>query len=337
MAANDHFRDSKTTAAKRGAKPFPFSVMEQKPGALDRLDIRFRWGNFGIRVLRCHLTTFPPGRIVGFHKHSEYEFHFIPRGKGIVILEDIPYALHEGMFYLTGPGVMHYQEADPSEAMDELCLHVDIVRLEDKAQRRAGTQDDTDDWESEWEAKEAEECVRRLQEMPVRPTVDQYNAMQWFLTAYRAWNENQPGVFTTIKQSVIQMLLRATRAFADKAIWHSLPPRDMNAYRFQLAVQFIQDNYASPITLEEVAEKIQISGRQLQRIFREQSNESFSEYVESIRLAHVCAHLLESELTIEQIAAEHGFPNSNYLYYVFKKRFQMTPKQYKEQNATKET
>jgi len=98
---------------------FPFQDMETKPDALDRLDIQFQWGNYGINVLRCHLTSFPSARVVQLHHHSEYEFHFIPRGKGKVIMKDTPYALREGLFYLTGPNVEHYQEADPIESMED--------------------------------------------------------------------------------------------------------------------------------------------------------------------------------------------------------------------------
>lgn len=323
-----HITTSKNNNNKP-TKPFLYAIMEQKSDALERLEIYFRWGHYGFRVLRFHLTSFPPGRIIGFHKHSEYEFHFIPRGKGSVILEDKHYALQEGMFYLTGPNVMHLQEADALEAMDELCLHIDIYELNDneKVKSSFGLE-----MERSWEIQEAEACVQGLRDMPLRPVIDQYHAMNCFLTAYRAWQDHQPGLFTTLKQSVIQILLRSVRVHQGDQLPLSLPPRDMNTYRFQLAAQFIQDNYAYSISLDDVAEKIHISGRQLQRIFREQSSLSFSEYVEKIRLTGVCTELLNSTETIEQIVMKHGFTNSNYFYYVFRKRFQMTPSQYKQQH-----
>jgi AraC-like DNA-binding protein/mannose-6-phosphate isomerase-like protein (cupin superfamily) len=316
----------KASEIRRAEKPFAYDLMKRKPDALERLEFQFRWGAYGVRVLKFHLTHFPPSRVIGFHKHSEFEFHFIPGGKGKVILGDREFSLRPGMFYLTGPEVLHQQEADSEEGMDELCLHVDIVQLGERHPR------DENEWGTEWEWREAEECVKQLKKLPLVPAEDEYAAMKWFLTAYRAWYENQPGFYTTIKQSIIQILLRSMRAYGAKPAEFALPTRDMKAHRFHLALQFIQDNYASPITLEEVAEKVNVSGRQLQRIFREQSLGSFSEYLERTRLSKVCAQLLHSEKTVEQIAAEHGFTNSNYLYYVFKKRFHLTPSQYRQQN-----
>lgn len=317
------------TPKQRSPKPFVFKMMEEKPYALDRLDIQFRWGNYGIRVLRCHLTSFPPGKIVDFHKHSEFEFHFIPRGKGMVILGEQPYPLDAGMFYLTGPDVIHYQEADGQEAMDELCLHIDIIPIKETAcdDRSSSI------WSGQQEVNEAEECVRQLKRVPLYPTVDQYNAMQCFLTAYRAWYENQSGVFTTIKQSVIQILLRSIRGYTDISHQLPIPSRDMNSHRFQLAVQFIENNYTGPLSLEDVADKLQISGRQLQRIFKEQSAVSFSKYLEQVRLSHVCSGLMLSERNVENIALENGFSSGNYLNYAFKKNLGLTPMQYRNQRG----
>ncbi|WP_127579988.1 AraC family transcriptional regulator [Paenibacillus koleovorans] len=323
----------KAPSLKKGAAPFAFQPLEQDRFSLDRLDLKFRWGHYGIHVLRCHLMQFAPGKSVSFHKHSEFEFHFIPRGKGKVILKDREFALHEGLFYLTGPDLIHYQEADAHEAMDELCLHIDIRELESGGSDNASAHLPEDDWGSGREQEEAETCIRRLRELPPETAVDRYNAMQWFMAASRAWKENQHGAYTTIKQAIIQILLRTVRGYEAAIVPEDasgIPQRDMNAFRFQLATRFIQDNHAGLITLENVAEKLSISGRQLQRIFREQAGVTFRDYVEDVRLSHICRELLEGDRTFEQMAVEHGFSGGNYLYYVFKRRMGMTPGQYRE-------
>ncbi|MGV2686271.1 cupin domain-containing protein, partial [Clostridium perfringens] len=137
---------------------FPYELMKDRQDALERLDLRVYWGRYEIRVLRFHLTTFPPGKIVSFHKHAEYEFHFIPRGKGTVIMEEEPYPLREGMFYLTGPNVLHYQEADIAEPMDELCLHVDIIPRDEVSDHESQALPVSDPWEM----AEADDCMEKL-------------------------------------------------------------------------------------------------------------------------------------------------------------------------------
>lgn len=310
------------------ANVFPYEVMWERQDALERLDIRFFWGSYEIRVLRFHLTSFAPGKVVGFHKHAEFEFHFIPRGKGIVIMGEREHALREGMLYVTGPGVVHYQEADAHEAMDELCLHVDIVRRDRSAAAYAGAAG-----ADAWEDQEAEACIARLQAIPFHPAADAFQAMPRFLEAYLACRERQPGLYTTIKQCVVQILLRTVRAYDDATSGAELPVRDMKAYRYRLALEYMRANAGGSVTIEDVADKLRISARQLQRVFKEKNGgRSFSSVLEDIRLEGVCRRLSEGDLTIDQIAVLEGYANGSYLHAVFRKRFGMTPSAYRLQH-----
>jgi AraC-like DNA-binding protein/quercetin dioxygenase-like cupin family protein len=319
------------TARYKMNNSFYFQPMQADPHALERLDLRFRWGRYGIQVLKCHLVEFSRGTVIPFHKHREYEFHFIPRGKGLLMLEDGSFPVQSGTFYLTGPQVMHQQESDQWDPMNELCLHIDIIPLD---QPEAGL----DAWGESWEVVEADECVRQLDLMTAQPTLDRYDAMSYFLTAYNAWRNRELGAFSTIRQSIIQILLRAARAHNVTQIQPALPSRDMNAYRYQLATQYIRDNYARTLTLDEVAASLHICGRQLQRIMDEQAGETFTNYLEQFRLTRVCRALIQTEHTVEQLAAQHGFSSGSYLHYVFKKRMGITPLRYRaEQRISAET
>lgn len=302
---------------------YPFEKMLERQDLLERLDITIAWGHYEIRVLRFHLTSFPAGRIVDFHNHAEFEFHFIPRGKGKVILGDQMHSLSEGMLYLTGPGVVHYQEADAEEDMDELCLHVDIVE-----QPREGV--------DPWEAAESEETIAKLKALPLVPVHDYHRAMNCFLEAYEACDRKLIGYYTSIKQLVISILLRTVRAHDNGEIRVEAPERDMSMYRYEYAVQYMEANYSNVVTLEHVAEKLHISTRQLQRIFYQvQPGMPFSRVLEDIRLSAVCRNLEESNGSIEQIALVSGFTNANYLHAVFRKRLGMTPSAFRKMKQTK--
>lgn len=310
---------------------FPYEMMLERGDVLERLELCIKWGPYDIHVLRFHMAQFPPGRIIGFHKHAEYEFHFIPRGKGKVIIVDQEYALRPGMFYLTGPDIMHYQEADQHEAMDELCLHVDIIdRTEQEDSNDPSSSDD------HWENAEARDCIEKLRTLPLIPATDLYHAMPRFLEAYEACSENFVGSYTTIKQTVIQILLRAVRAYDTEKDQQQLPTRDMKAYRYRLAMEYIYANYDGPITLEAVADKLNLSARHIQRLFKELHNgHSFSRILEDIRLKVVCRELEGTDQSIEKIAMLAGFTGGNYLHAVFRRKFGVTPSQYRKSSRQK--
>ncbi len=328
----DH-RDSRETSGKKlpdrkaagSASPFPYARMAERQDALDRLELQFRWGGYGIRVLRCHLASFPPGHIINFHKHSEYEFHYIPKGKGKVILVDQAYDLHEGMFYLTGPDLVHYQESDPEDPMYELCLHLDIVPL--------GADAEPTGWGDELEAAEARDCIAALERMPLGPAVDRFHAMNGFLEAYRVLEEQPIGFYTLLKQAIVQIMLRTVRVLDGADGRTGIPERDMSFHRYRLATQYIQDNESMPLSLEQVAEAIGISPRQLQRIFRSEGRTTFRDYLEHTRLTAICSDLLLTDKAIEEIAISHGYANPNYLYPVFKSKYEVTPSAYRRMHA----
>ncbi|MCM3785724.1 helix-turn-helix domain-containing protein [Neobacillus mesonae] len=310
---------------------YPFALMNEQRHALEQLNVDFCWGHYGIRVVQFHLITFPAGKIIEFHKHSsEYEFHFIPRGKGKVILEK-EYELSEGMMYLTGPHVMHYQEAAPDEAMEELCLRIEIIPLKQAADMSAASPSEDGYWNSgiQEEYKEADACIRQLSEIPKTPVFDRFKAMECFLTAYTAWYRNEPGIFTLVKQAVINILLRTARAYFPHPE-RSLPSRDMGRYRYRLAEQFMKDNYMEPLTIEVVADRIHLSARQLQRILKEYGGGTFSDMLESIRLSHICKKLTGTESTMDEIAEETGYSSANYLHFVFKRAYGITPMEYRK-------
>ncbi|QAY65229.1 AraC family transcriptional regulator [Paenibacillus protaetiae] len=308
---------------------FLYDAMREKPDALERLDLRFTWGGYEIRVLRFHLVHFHAGKIITAHKHDEFEFHFIPRGKGKVTVEEQTYKLREGMFYLTGPGVVHAQEADSVEAMDELCLHVDILPLK------------TDlNVADSLEKMEADECINRLKQLPKYPVMDVNHAMPCFLQAYEACMDNKVGSFTTIKHSLVQILLRSVLSYDtgdNGASIAGLPARDMKQYRYKLALQFMRANYAGTLTLEDLADRLNISSRQLQRILKDRHpDKTFSTLLEDIRLEAVCSRLARTTDSIEEIALSEGFSSGNYLHLVFRKRLGITPNQYRLKHAAEE-
>jgi len=303
-----------------------YKEMYERMDALERLDLAFHWGPYDIRVLHCHLVKFNPGAVINFHMHAEFEFHFIPGGKGNVIIEDTPYALSPGMFYLTGPHVLHYQESDAHEPMEELCLHIDIV------ERQKDEQNMTFDSRSqEQEILEAVGCIEKLKTLPKQPAMDTYEAMNCFVEAYRAAQNSYLGSYTTIKQAIIQILLRAVRAFEKtEEELPAIPTRNMKQYRYKLALEYIHSNYERQLSIDDVAQNLRISVRQLQRLLKEFSPEqTFSHIVEDIRLAAVRKLLLTTDLSIETIALRSGFSSGNYLHTIFKQKYEVTPSQYR--------
>ena len=83
--------------------------------------------------------------------------------------------------------------------------------------------------------------------------------------------------------------------------------------------------YSEPLTLEDCAKKLFINEKYLGRIFKEQTGYTFHEYLNHVRLIRAKNLLLESKLSVTNIALECGFSGAPYFNRSFKKKFGMTP------------
>ncbi|MCL6613573.1 MAG: helix-turn-helix domain-containing protein, partial [Firmicutes bacterium] len=95
------------------------------------------------------------------------------------------------------------------------------------------------------------------------------------------------------------------------------------------AQEFIEANLGKTISLSQVAREVYMSPSYLSRLFREQTGESFSEYV-TRRKMEVARRLLdEGEKKIYEIAAAVGYTDPAYFGRVFRQIFNVTPTDYR--------
>lgn len=96
----------------------------------------------------------------------------------------------------------------------------------------------------------------------------------------------------------------------------------------QKAVNYINNNYNRPITLNEVSNYVYLSSSYLSTLFKTEMNESFKNYLNKLRIEHSKSLLTTTNNSIIDVASAVGFDNQNYFSTVFKKYTNMSPKEY---------
>nr|WP_290122895.1 helix-turn-helix transcriptional regulator [Thermoclostridium stercorarium] len=91
------------------------------------------------------------------------------------------------------------------------------------------------------------------------------------------------------------------------------------------------------ISLDEVAEHINISPAYLSKLFKENTGVNFVTYVKELKFELAMDLLLNSDLTIQQIAHEVGFNTPAYFIQQFKARYGYTPNSFRKQKSFLET
>ena len=100
-------------------------------------------------------------------------------------------------------------------------------------------------------------------------------------------------------------------------------------------IDFISANLHQPISLDAIADKINVSQRQLLRIMRSYLNESLSAYITRQRVERAVMYMQMEEISLTRLSEMAGYDNPQSFSKAFKKQFGISPKTYLNQLQTK--
>ena len=95
-------------------------------------------------------------------------------------------------------------------------------------------------------------------------------------------------------------------------------------------MNYIQANYLD-VSLDDLAEKFFLSKPYLSKYIKEKSGMTFGDLVKKIRMKKAKALLKSSNMTVENIAMSVGYQNVEHFNRLFKKAYDMTPMQFRNQ------
>lgn len=101
----------------------------------------------------------------------------------------------------------------------------------------------------------------------------------------------------------------------------------------QASLRFLEDHYNST-NLLELSEMIGIEEMQLGKIIEDKLGVTFWEILTHKRFLKAVFMLVETELTVEEIAETTGYENISFFYRQFKRRYNMTPYQFRKKSRS---
>ena len=104
--------------------------------------------------------------------------------------------------------------------------------------------------------------------------------------------------------------------------------------RLTAMLNFIQNNYQD-VTLESMAAQFHLSEPYISKYIKDKSGKTFGEHVAHIRMKRAKTLLKNGNMTVENIADVVGYPSVEHFNRTFKKCFDMTPLQYRNESREK--
>jgi AraC-like DNA-binding protein len=255
------------------------------------------------------------------HQHPQWQLTLIKSGKGQFLSGDYVGRFQAGDVFLVGENIPHVFRSDPeyfegktnlgsfgqTVFFDFQALGNALVEIEDlqelrKFHERAGT------------------CFRVMGKTRER-VVDIFQGFG------QSWGLNRLSL-------AFELLDLVKHDSADLLSLHqnpiplSLSERDGN--RMDQVIQLMLQERHRPISLQEVAEKANMSKEAFCRFFKLRTRKTFTQYLQQLRINEAQKLLIETDLSISTIAFQVGFENLSYFNRAFKSILGITPREFRK-------
>lgn len=250
---------------------------------------------------------------VALHWQDSMELVFIKKGQGIVRGGMQSWQAQAGDIYVFAPGTLHALYQAEGEIMEYENIIFELELL-------GGAGDLC-----------AERYLLPLQSgrlaLPVRLTAESpiYTGAAFFLhQAEEASRTRQAGFELAIKGALLQFLALLVSQSQE------LPSAESaDTLRLKKVLQLVQEQYAHPLHVADAAAVCGCSPSHFMRWFRKMTRQSFVDYLNEQRLNAAADALRGTDDSILNIAGQCGFENLSYFNRLFKRRYGITPRQYR--------
>ena len=251
----------------------------------------------GLQVTNCGSERCDPGHTYGPAIREHYLIHFVASGKGVLFAADRAWEVHAGQGFLILPEEITTYRADRADPWEYSWVGY-AGPIAQWATSAAGLSPENRIFSCE-DAGTALELLRQIEDDALHLKAGSLSAAGGLLRFLGCLQGRRPVTYLP-------------RQHYDRARW------------------YMEGHYATPITVQQVANFVQISRAQLYRLFQEAEGRSPKQALTALRLRHACRLLTETGASLDAIAAQVGLASGQRLGVLFRKEMGLSPGLYRE-------
>ena len=244
--------------------------------------------------------------------HRYHELYYIAEGKCSVFIGQRTYRLQTGDFALIPAGTLHKTDftSHGQNTKYVISFSVNTARQIDAF----------------LETEIAETGIRAGK---IKAPVQRQEAVLLLVNRMLYEFENQPPLGRSLCLALLaELLISLQRYRAGEA--ENDGNEDTAHGRMREVAAYLCEHAREQITLSEVAAHFAVSPSHLSRVFHQETGFGLREYLVHYRIRQACDLLLNSDLSVTQIADQCGFSDSNYFGDAFKKATGLSPREYRK-------
>ena len=250
------------------------------------------------------------------HYHDYIEICYIKQGVGTYLIDGNEYSFEAGDIFVIGSNEIHLAYNDKDVIM------LVVLFMPALLCNGAG-------YSFEMEYIQTFQEARRMLFHKIRPSFSHYEAILDSLVEILHENLSRSlGYELIIKASILKMAANIKRCFniERKSGLHN----STKNYDFFIPVfEFIKENYAGKIKIDELANLVNMSSSNFNLIFKKSTGSTPTEYINKFRIVKASQMLLETNDKIIDIAEESGFFSLPHFISCFKKYTGKLPKDFR--------
>ena len=264
-------------------------------------------------IVERHKTEFT----YPLHQHKEFELNFIENGKGVRrIVGDSVEEIGEYELVLVGGGDLEHVWEQGS------CKSKDI--------REITIQFSDDIFGDGLLSKNQFASIRRMLQkadhglsFPLSSIMKVYSTLDGIAGESERFVQFLRFLYILYELSVSD----EARVLASSSFAHT--ETTMESRRVQKVKHYIDEHYAEPMKLADLADLAGMSPVAFSRFFRQRTGRTLSDYIVDIRLGHAARMLVDTSRNISEICYECGFNNLSNFNRTFKSKRNYTPRDFR--------
>ncbi|WP_045399412.1 helix-turn-helix domain-containing protein [Vibrio campbellii] len=257
------------------------------------------------------------------HKHDFSELFLVVSGSGKHTVAEYEYPLHKGDVFVINGDIEHgFRDVNKLKIIN-LMFDSNTPFFEIPSMRQL----------SGYQAMfKVEPIARQTTEYKAKLTLDrqQLPEIERLLSVLKTeYEASQPGFEVMLTSLMQQLVIALSRMYQDQS--QELPQTTLALSR---ALVFIEQHFSDVgVNSDAIAKAAFISKRQLERLFRQFLDTSPNQYLRDVQLNYATKLLCEeNERSVQHIAEQCGFSDSNYFSKCFKQKFQHSPRSYRKEH-----